>query len=530
MCEQLYVSYTTLSQCLKEVKNQIKKYNLILDTKPRKGIKLVGSEFDLRQCLSDFSDCHKDENIYSLNNLDKNTVLKKIYEVLRQHFINYNYQMSDVSFNNLVMHIYIALYRLNQGEIAILPAKQKQQIIQWEEYPLALSIVKSLETIFNLEINQDEIGYIAIHLASKKTLNYNDNTKNIVINNEIYDIVSKMLDQIFNTYQIDFRNDLELRMMLALHLVPFGIRMAYDLVLHNPLLKDIKTQYAMAYNLAVSASSYLKEYYHSDISDDEIGYFALHFNLALERRNQALNKKNILIVCSTGRGSAQLLLYQFKDNFGKYLNQIYTCDILNISNFNFDDIDYVITTVPIDFQIPVPILEIKSFINEEEVKNIKTFLNINRNFKIDKYFKPELFFTNISATNKSEVLNAMLTNINNYYSINISEFYQAILKREELATTEFNNLVAIPHPFKPLTNDTFVSVCILPKPIKWSNKLVQLIFLMSMEKNANRDLVLFYKITSKLLVNTNYIQDIITHKSFDYLLSILQQIEQQLGV
>ena len=65
-------------------------------------------------------------------------------------------------------------------------------------------------------------------------------------------------------FHIDLMDDLELRMMLALHLVPFGVRMAYDLDLHNPLLVDIKTKYTMAYNLAVVASEELRKHYNKD--------------------------------------------------------------------------------------------------------------------------------------------------------------------------------------------------------------------------------------------------------------------------
>ena len=83
------------------------------------------------------------------------------------------------------------------------------------------------------------------------------------------------------------------------------------------------------------------------------------------------DKKNILIVCGTGRGTAQLLMYQFKDNFGKYLNQIYTSDALGIKNVDFTDIDYVITTVPIAYSVPVPILEIKSFVEDRDVKTFE---------------------------------------------------------------------------------------------------------------------------------------------------------------
>lgn len=108
------------------------------------------------------------------------------------------------------------------------------------------------------------------------------------------------------------------------------------------------------------------------------------------------------------------------------------------------------------------------------------------------------------------------------------EFYDSIIKRENQATTEFGNLLAIPHPYRAMSNDTFVCVCILKKPITWDKKKVQLIYMTSMETNTDRDLMTFYKVTSKLLVNNNYIREIIQTKSFHFMIELLRSIEENI--
>ena len=436
--------------------------------------------------------------------------------------------MSDVSFHNLIIHIYVALCRIEEGQETYLSNEQMNQVHEWKEYKMAHSIVEDLSEEFNVDFPDDEIGYIAIHLAAKRIVSIDETENgNVIINGEVYEIVSHMLRAVYDSYHIDLMDDLELRMMLALHLVPFGVRMAYDLVLHNPLLVDIKTKYTMAYNLAVVASEELRKHYNKEIKEDEIGYFALHFNLALERKNRKQDKKNILIVCGTGRGTAQLLMYQFKDNFGKYLNQIYTSDALGIKNVDFTDIDYVITTVPIAYSVPVPILEIKSFVEDRDVKTIKRFLSQGHSRTMEKYFRKDLFLTNVGFETKEEVLQYMVKKIESVYDIP-SDFYDAIFHRERQAGTEFGNLVAIPHPYKAMTKETFVCICILNKPIIWDKKKVQLIYLMSMEDNSNRNLMTFYKITSKLLVNPKYVNELIQNKRFEVLLSLFGEIESTL--
>ena len=525
LCDMLYLSQSTLSQCLKEARKRFYEYNIQIISKPGYGIKTIGKEFDMRLCMSNTK---FDDSMFPGDFNDKKEVLKKISGILNDIFDSYSYHMSDISYQNLIVHIYVAILRMDQGKIGVLSDAQMSQIQKWSEFKIATKIVNELSNAFDMEMQHDEAGYIAIHLAAKKTITLDEtNNSNVVIGNEVYEVVGHMLEAVYRSYKIDLMDDLELRMMLALHLVPFGVRMDYDIVLHNPLLKDIKTQYTMAYNLAVTASEELRKYYNKNIKEDEIGYFALHFNLALERKKKKLDKKNILIVCGTGRGTAQLLLYQFKENFGKYLNDVQTCDVLSVKNVDFSNVDYVITTVQISCMVPVPILEIKSFMQDTDVKNIRKFLSQDKPNTMKKYLKKDLFITDVEFNTKEEVLQYMTSEISKVVDVPY-DFYDAVMYRERQAVTEFGNMVAIPHPNKAMTKETFVCICILNKPILWEKKKVQLIYLMAMEDNPNRDLMTFYKITSKLLVNPMYVKEIIQKRSFDVVLRLMDMIEMEI--
>ena len=526
LCDRLYISQSTLSQDLKEVREKFNKYNLKLISKPSYGLKVSGREFDLRLCMRNTS---LNEDLLPGEGIDKKEVLQRISNVLYVVFEKYNYHMSDVSYKNLIIHIYVALYRSMEKQVVCVPHEQLEDIIKWDEYKIALEIIKDIEKEFDIEVPECEAAYVAIHLAAKKILNIEDsNNDNVVIDDKVYEITTEMLNAVNDAYHIDLRDDLELGMMMSLHLVPFGVRMAYDIVLHNPLLVDIKTNYTIAYSFAVVASDVLKKRYNKEISEDEIAYFALHFNLALERRKQKLEKKNVLVVCGTGRGTSQLLLYQFKEKFGKYINNIKTSDVFGVKSVDFSKIDYVVTTVPINFSVPVPILEIKTFLHDTEVKKIKKFLSQDTKHTMPQYIKKELFLTDVELKNKDEVIRYMVSKINDYYEGLPFEFYDAILQREKQAVTEFGNKVAIPHPNKALTKDTFVCICILNKPIIWDTKKVQLVYMMSMETDPNRNLMTFYKLTSKLLVNETYVNEIIDKKDYNVVIELLNQIEDTL--
>ena len=52
----------------------------------------------------------------------------------------------------------------------------------------------------------------------------------------------------------------------------------------NPILQDIKREYPLAYEMATQACSVLQDISPNPIKEDEIGYIAVSFALALERQ------------------------------------------------------------------------------------------------------------------------------------------------------------------------------------------------------------------------------------------------------
>ena len=74
-------------------------------------------------------------------------------------------------------------------------------------------------------------------------------------------------------------------------MIPLDIRIRYNVLQKNPMLSDIKTNYSLAYLIASEANTVLKTYYNKEISDDEIGFLALLFQIALEENSEEKKKK-----------------------------------------------------------------------------------------------------------------------------------------------------------------------------------------------------------------------------------------------
>ena len=78
---------------------------------------------------------------------------------------------------------------------------------------------------------------------------------NLVITDDVFAVTRQMIDLVWSSFRFDFRNDLELHMSLARHIVPLSVRLHYNLQIENPLLTDIQYRMPLAYLMAMESST-----------------------------------------------------------------------------------------------------------------------------------------------------------------------------------------------------------------------------------------------------------------------------------
>ncbi len=526
LSKMLFTSPKTLAKDLKEVEGILKSYNIKMERRPYYGIKLKGEEFNLRLCIADYIE--KKTNEKEKMKLMEENELKKIATIIMDTLKEEKFDISDVAFQNLIIHIQIALKRIEKDCYIPVEEEKLREYISEKEFEIAKKCTYNLEKAFEIKFPESEVGYIAIHLAGKKLFKKDriDN-ENFIIDQEISNIVNEMLKKIYEAFKFDFSKDLELRMSLAQHLMPLRIRVKFDMKMKNPMLDKIKERFSLAYTMAKYASTTFYEYYNKNLSEDEIGYIALNLALALERQRKDINKKTVLLVCSSGKGSAELLSYTYKEAFGDYIKELITCSVYDLENIDFKNIDFVLTTVPINIKVPIPIQEVEYFLEESNIRDIRKMFSIEEKESVLRYYDDDLFLPNIDLETKDEVLKYMVEHIKEYRRIP-RNFLTSIKRREKLGITEFGNKIAMPHPDKTLTDETFICVGILQKPIIWDKKEVQVIFLVSVSKNLDKKLKYFYKVTAKFLLDKKNIEKLIKKRKFEDLVSMLENIEEKM--
>ena len=507
----LDISKTTLTNTLKIIEDNIRYYNLKIERKPNYGIKLIGKEFDIRNCIIDY---YLKQQLY-----DKKYINKTIENIVINFIKKNEIKLSEVNLENFILYISVSIERIKENKnIDDYNDDNILKDIKKEELKLAKKLANVLEKELDIKLNEAEIIFIAIHIASKSLLS---NSENYIIQNKLDNVVQDMLDLIYNNLKIDLRNNLNLRLLLNHHMIPLDIRIRYNVLQKNPMLSDIKTNYSLAYLIASEANTVLKTYYNKEISDDEIGFLALLFQIALEENSEEKKKINILIVCGSGKTTSKLLMHKYKKEFSNYIENIYTTDLIMLKEFDFSKVDYIFSTVPIVFQVPVPIVHIGLFLENNDIIKVKNVLDLSENNFLNNYYNKKLFSTNIKGNSREEIIKNICKNIKKHIDIP-DNFYDLVMKRESLSETDFGNLVAIPHPFEIITDKTFVFVAILEKPIIWYKNNVQVVFLVSISNEKDDNLQKFYQYTVDFLLNEKNVMKLIENKSFENLMYLLK--------
>ncbi len=532
LSELLYISKKTLTGNLKEVEAVLKEYRLKLSRKPNYGIRVEGKEFDRRLCIAE----NKRKRAFLEEQLNGGTRMTEevcwLHDNIQDCLSRYSFTVSNVAYQDLVLNIQIAVRRI-QGGHYIKEGEIGKKPLDQAACRLAQDLLERIREKYQVSFPYTEADCMAVHFEGRKTLLKMQGIQGeeaVAVTQEVSDLVDYMLDALYGAFRFDFRNDMELRTSLGLHLVPLVVRLQHDMKLKNPLLQEIKERYSLSYTMATTACLFLSHKYHKPVDEDEVGYIALLFALALERERKGGGGKKILLVCALGKASGQLMLYQYKTEFGAYLDSIDVCDVSQIGEYNFADIDYIFTAVPIRLKLPVPVYEVEYFLKGADVLAVKRTLQGRYDHAITDIYREELFLPHMDFRDKGEALRSMCGYVHGH-GLATETLVNSILAREAVARTFFGNMVAMPHPVEMTGEQPFVCIALLDEPIQWladdPESMVQAIFLVSVANGTGYDAQLFYQVTTRLFLDGEGMKELVRNQDFGTLKALLAREERE---
>lgn len=310
----------------------------------------------------------------------------------------WNTIFSEDKFNNLVIHLIIAIKRIKMGKDIIMDNIELKHLSNTPEFSVASSITNAIEKQFHISIPKSEIGYITIHLLGNNFFNKN-------IKNELYlqKIVIILIEKISKLYKTPFEYDDSLYDNLLQHMQSFIYRVQHNIAITNPLLSEIKNKYFKLFKCIQKAVIFLYDEWNIIVNEEECGYLCIHFMTSYERMKHCKESKaRVLLVCATGIGTSRYVLNKLQSIFD--FDAVGTSSLHNAyERIINENLDLVITTVPLK-SIPIKSILVQPFLTEKNISELSNF------FAQYNYNKP-------IQNKKNLPINDIITLVEKYYHI-----------------------------------------------------------------------------------------------------------------
>ena len=312
-----------------------------------------------------------DSGIYSL--LEGDTV-RRVDKVLRGLNEPKILQLADSAYAGLVIHISIVIERLQQGAALKSVPPEMGNLEFWDDYDLAVRILEAMEKAFEISIPRGELSYVLLHIRGAKMAYTGEEQEFPADLGD--DRLLPMIDRMIDVYNKDIANELkedeEFLRGLLVHLRPVLVRLSTGLRIHNPILEDIKEEYADIFEACRRAAQVITEETGYEVNEEEVGFLAMHFGAAQERvreNKQYTRKVNIGIVCASGFGVARLMMTRLKDKLGdKAILKAYGKGEIN--KYVITGTDFFVSTMNLD-QLPVDYLQVSPLIPPKDLYKIE---------------------------------------------------------------------------------------------------------------------------------------------------------------
>lgn len=495
LADQLYVSRSTLSADLKKIRSVLAKHHLTIESRANKGIYVQGEEHHKRRFIMDyFFNGHFLKHFQSYVSgdiLNLPISLEELTMIVLDGCRNEELSLSDYVIQNLVIHIALAIKRLEDGFQMSPIDVDKDKFAR--EFRVAKGIVERLEERSQIHFPQEEATYIALHLISKGR---NPQSKTDAEGeHRLQEELAEAFRQLDGAYGSHFFSDYPLMEGLLTHFRVLLERLTNRIHLTNPLVGEIKEQYPDAFELTKQFVKRVPSLAIYPITDDELAYIALHLMAAQERYKEK-KKVKVLVICATGYGSAQMLKHRIINELNPCVHVVDVVGYYDLDDELLKGVDLIISSIDLSTLVfSVPVVTVSVFLKDEEVARVKEALSkidgkhplmdekAGQNLEtiFDDYFSQDMFFIE-EQLEKKEVLDRLVdclneTGDNGYHQ----KMLELIQQREQMSTVVFNDQIAVPHPIKAYDKRHKIAVGIVRQGVDWDQHFhaIKLVFLVS---------------------------------------------------
>ncbi len=371
IAESLYMSRSTLMRLLPVFQEHFKG-QVTISSKKSEGYALEGDEFVIRRLAAGilaarFRGSYTAEDWYLMlpDGFKQQISLSRLLEVsdgIKKINGRHNVWISNRSFLNLLSYCIAREIRRNQ--MKLVPEGKKSSWEGREGY--AVELLKELSFPESL-LEEKELSWLHRVLRENGV-----NAGSDQVDEEVLDrILNRIIRYLEDTRGEGVFDGEGLYRDLHDHLKNSMGRDRENEEENQYIIEEIMDNYQSFYQIARECAAVVEQESGVSFNRTEICYIAVY--LYKNCRDTVGVRKNVMVVCATGKGVSNLLSMRVKNVFPN-LNVVGQASPYQLTQTSFlKNVDFVISTIPME-HAKVPVVKISGILSEEDCKRIREFL------------------------------------------------------------------------------------------------------------------------------------------------------------
>ena len=487
--EEMYVTESTVHRDIDKLEKNLGQFNLKIRIKHDQ-LFVDGDEWNIRKALQSY--------VIQVQSLGREEKIERFFlekdieicnEAISRLSQKYHHQFSEEYSCLLLVECLIFKKRTDHNNF--LNERTSNLINDLNHLEVYFFSGELLESIINKSFS--EISPYEIEAMAYSLLAYGFSIQSADYIQSIDHQVNELIQKVSNLLSLDLSKDNHLKLMLSNHISKMIFRLRNQIYITNPALEEIKKQYSSLFNVIWIAIRGLSKYYEINISNEELAFIVIHFQLAIEKIVKPLN---IVVICQNGIATSELImskLHKIFDSDAKITN----INARELDFYDLSNIDLIISTIALP-EVTVPVIEVSPILTKDEIESIRSFYSEHmtdnytlmrtsldgRKFNLESLQtlikKPYLIRETMKS--KKECLEKMIKECDSSNRKN-KEFKESILERETLGSTSVYTGVALPHCDPRFVEQSELIIMTLDKPINWGKNNVKLIILIAVAEN-----------------------------------------------
>lgn len=424
----------------------------------------------------------------------------------------------------LAVHLNSTYERIRNGKEIINPKLSIIKTRYEKEYNVAKKMCEIVRERLNIDVPEDEIGFITMYLKNYTRYLKTEEGKVAVIV-MTHGRVASAMAEVANKFlgvdhavglDMDFRDSPDIMLEKAIRLVKendqgkgciilvdmgslvtFGDIITAKTGIETRVIGRVDTLMVLeAVRKSALTDQSLEEIMH-DLESDSKGFGSSQYNI----ENSNLSKV-IVTLCITGKGSA-LKIKEYVENKidlkGKdieiipigFMDEDINSSLSRISKNK--NIEAIVGTINPEFR-NIPFILLEELMKGSGVKKLNNIISNKEENKLSEIIDKNVVFVNENYKYKDEALDDMVRKLIDGGYVK-EEFLLSVFKREMLGDTYLKGGIAIPHGASEFVTKPTILITKLAKKIVWSeNYEVDLIFLIALKDDSKKYFEQLYKI------------------------------------